>query len=128
MVACIMSSVNKTFFFSNVLDETKFGSLYKIVLLITCQYIQSSIITTILLLVNPVLRHLIKYFLHEVHPLTCGSQQARSQHICPQRVVSARVEVVLQRHVSVPVLVHVAESDVHQVTEIILAISVTLAT
>ena len=32
MVACIMSSVNKTFFFSNVLDETKLGSLYKIVL------------------------------------------------------------------------------------------------
>ena len=34
MVACIMSSVNKTFFFSNVLDETKFGSLYKIDLFI----------------------------------------------------------------------------------------------
>ena len=33
MVACIMSSVNKTFFFSNVLDETKIGSLYKIVLI-----------------------------------------------------------------------------------------------
>ena len=32
MVVCIMSSIKKTFFFSNVLDETKFGSLYKIVL------------------------------------------------------------------------------------------------
>ena len=32
MIACIMSSVNKTLFFSNVLDDTKIGSLYKIVL------------------------------------------------------------------------------------------------
>ena len=30
MVACIMSSVNKTFFFSKVLDSTKFGLNYKI--------------------------------------------------------------------------------------------------
>ena len=33
MVACIMSSVNKTFFFSKVIDETKFGLNYKISLI-----------------------------------------------------------------------------------------------
>ena len=38
MVACIMSSVNKTFFFSNVLDSTKFGLNYKISLFHYCRH------------------------------------------------------------------------------------------
>ena len=39
MVACIVSSVNKTFFFSNVLDSTKFGLNYKISLLVHIYWI-----------------------------------------------------------------------------------------
>ena len=53
MVVCIMSSINKTFFFSNVLDETKFGSFYKIGLPGVLVTFHLPTTTTVIVLISP---------------------------------------------------------------------------